>query len=67
MPRVRTIIASLLHQALDCGSPAYLKRHNDRVMKRNESAMRTIGNHVTDWLLEGSTNGNSGYSQITKL
>src|SRR3990172_13391011 len=25
--------------------------------------MRTTGKHVTDWLLEGSTNGNSGYSQ----
>ena len=27
--------------------------------------MRTTGNHVTDWLLEGSINGNSGYSQTT--
>jgi hypothetical protein len=25
--------------------------------------MRTTGNHITDWPLEGSSNGNSGYSQ----
>jgi HEAT repeat protein len=29
--------------------------------------MRTTGNHVTDWLLEGSINGNSSYSQIRRL
>jgi len=38
VPRIRTIIASLLHHALDCGSPAYIERHNTRVMQRNESA-----------------------------
>ena len=38
VPRVRTIIASLLHRALHCGSPAYIERHNTRVMQRNESA-----------------------------
>ena len=28
-PEVRTIIAALLCRALDCGSPAYIKRNND--------------------------------------
>ena len=29
--------------------------------------MRTTGNHITAWLLGGSINGNSGYSQITYM
>jgi hypothetical protein len=29
--------------------------------------MRTTGNHITDWPLEGSSNGNSGYSQSSNL
>jgi hypothetical protein len=36
--RVRTILASLLNRALDCGSPTYIERHNTRVMQRNECA-----------------------------
>jgi hypothetical protein len=38
VPRIRAILASLLNRALDCGSPAYIKRHNTRLMKRNECA-----------------------------
>ncbi len=38
VPMVETIIAASFHRALDCGSPAYIKRHNDRVIQRNESA-----------------------------
>lgn len=28
--------------------------------------MRTTGNHVTDWLPEGSSNASSGYSQTSQ-